>query len=135
MAFYKDTQTMCQVMSELFQNVMASSSAVRTMSRTGLVVRLITTDPTLSVTVDGRSQPTRFTCAENDVSADLVLHMPADVLHQVWLSEIRLRDAYWRGLIRVEGSVWRAFSLIGLFRQAEMLYPQILVRQGLLPTA
>jgi len=59
--------------------------------------------------------------------------MPADVLHRVWLSEIRLRDAYLSGQIKVEGSLVRAFALAHFFRQVEALYPTVLQDRSLLP--
>ena len=98
MAFYQDTQTLCAVMTELFQRVMATPSARHQLRRTGLMLR-----------------------------------MPADVLHRVWLSEIRLRDAYLSGQIKVEGSLVRAFALAHLFRQVEALYPTVLQDRSLLP--
>jgi len=40
MAFYQDTQTLCAVMTELFQRVMATPSARHQLRRTGLMLRM-----------------------------------------------------------------------------------------------
>ena len=76
------------------------------------------TDPDFVLTVDGKSVPPGFACGSGDLAPNLVLHMPADVLHRVWLSEIRLRDAYSSGQIKVEGPLVRAFALIEPFSPA-----------------
>jgi hypothetical protein len=133
MAFYQDQQTLCAVMTELFQRVMATPAARHQLRRTGLVLRLVMVDPDFVLTVDGKSSPPGFACGSRGLPPDLVLHMPADVLHRVWLSEIRLRDAYLSGQIRVEGLLVRAFALAYLFRQVEALYPAVLQDRGLLP--
>ena len=133
MAFYPDAQTLCAVMTELFQRVLASPAARHQLRRTGLVLRLVMVEPDFVLTVDGKSIPPGFACGSGDLAPNLVLHMPADVLHRVWLSEIRLRDAYSSGQIKVEGRLVRAFALTHLFRQLEALYPAVLQDRGLLP--
>jgi hypothetical protein len=133
MAFYADSQTLCEVMTELFRRVMANPTARRQVRRTKLVVRLVMSDPDFVLSVDGKSSPPGFTCNVSGASPDLVLHMKADVLHNIWLSEIRLRDAYWSGQIKVEGSLLSALALSNLFRHVEALYPSVLQDKGLLP--
>ncbi len=114
---------------------MAGPAARRQLRRTGLVLRILLIDPDCALTVDGKSSPPSFTCGPADLAPDLVLRMPADVLHRVWLSEIRLRDAYASGQVKVEGLLVRAFGLARLFREVEALYPTVLRDSGLLPAA
>ncbi len=132
MAFYRDSQMFCEVMVDLFERTMAQPDAVDAIKASGLVLRLITTDPPAVLVVDGRSTPPGFSCGSTAARADLVLRMPADVLHQVWLGQIRLRDAFFQGQIRIEGPLLRALTLADLFRQVEAIYPSVLQARGML---
>jgi hypothetical protein len=62
--------------------------------------------------------------------------MSADVLHNVWLGKIRLRDAYLAGKVHLDSSPLKALSLmtglLEMFRFVEGLYPGVLKRRGLL---
>jgi hypothetical protein len=60
MAFYQGTQTLCAVITELFQRLMATPSARHQLRRTGLVLRLVMVDPDFVLTVDGNSFPPCF---------------------------------------------------------------------------
>ena len=135
MAFYPDTGTFCEVMTDLFERAMARPETGLAIRQVGLVFRLVTTDPEAVLTVDGRAQPPQFTSAPPAGPADLVLRLPADLLHQIWLGEVRLRDAFFGGQVQVEGPMLRALGLANLFRQVEALYPQVLRERGLIPAA
>jgi hypothetical protein len=135
MAFYTDSALLCDVLTELFHRALATPAAANAMRRHRLTLRLVMSEPSLVLTVDGRALPPTCTCGTTAARMDLVLRMQTDVIHRVWLSEIRLRDAYGSGQIKVEGSIWRALGLTELFRQIEALYPHVLQERGLLPAA
>jgi putative sterol carrier protein len=131
MAFYPDTDTLCGVMTDLFQRVMTTSSAVKVMQQNALVIRLDMRDPAFVLTVDGKTQPPRFICGTDGVHPDLILRVPADVIHRVWLGKTKLSDAFFSRQIQLEGSMLRAMSLSELFRQVEARYPEVLKEHGL----
>ena len=62
--------------------------------------------------------------------------MSADVLHDVWMGKIRLRDAYLAGKMHLDSSPLKALSLmtslLEMFRFVEGLYPGVLKKRGLL---
>jgi putative sterol carrier protein len=132
MGFYKSTDTLCGVMNELFTRAIDTPTAAKVLRRGRMVIRLVMSDPPLTLTIDGKSNPPRFVCHEVPAAADLTLHMPADVLHNVWLGKVRLRDAFFTGQIKLEGSRLRALTLADLFREVEALYPHVLRERGLL---
>ena len=72
-------------------------------------------------------------CGVDGHRADLVIHTRMDVLHRVWMSEIKLRDAFFSGQCRLDGSMLRALSLGGVFRRIEALYPVLLRERKLIP--
>lgn len=133
MALYPDTATVCKVMSELFKRSMADPQTMSELRRSNLVLRLEISDPPAQFTVDARSQPPHFTCGVDAGRPDLVLHVRMDVLHQIWMGEIRLQDAFFSGQCRLDGSMLRALSLGGLFRGVEALYPGVLREFKLAP--
>ena len=130
MPFYEDTQSFYDAMTDLFERVMVLPNAREALRASGVVLRMVTTDPAAVLTLDGRDDPPRFACGAADDPADFTLHLPTDVLHAIWLGEIRLQEAFFGGQIQLDGSPMRALGLVsnlgGLFRQVEALYPQVL---------
>ncbi len=136
MPFYRDTETLYTVMEDLFGRVMADPQMQRLLRKSKAVIRIMLTDPDAILCLNARQDPLRFTigCAD-DGRADLGLRLPADVLHDVWLGKIRLRDAYATGKIRLTTNPLKALSLLldlqSLFRYVESIYPGVLQRHGL----
>jgi hypothetical protein len=119
-------------MTDLFGRAMNDPQTLRELRSARMVLRLDISDPPAMVTVDGKATTPQFQCGPSNAHADLVLHTRMDVIHQVWLNQIKLRDAFFSGQIQVDGSVLRAMSLGGLFRQIEAMYPTVLRDRGML---
>ncbi len=132
MAFYPDSQTVCTVMTDLFQRTLADPQAQQEMRRAGIVFRIDISGPPATLVLDSRARPPQFFCGADSRRTDLVIHTPMDVMHQVWLGQIKLSDAFFSGRIKLDGSLLRALSLGGLFRRVEALYPGVLRDHGLL---
>lgn len=132
MGFYQDSETVCAVMTDLFQRTLADHEAQIEMRRAAIVFRLDISDPPATLTFDSKVRPPQFFCGADGRRADLVIHTPMDVMHQVWLSQVKLSDAFFGGRIKLDGSMLRALSLGGLFRRVEALYPGVLRDHGLL---
>lgn len=140
MPFYADTDTFYAVMADLFDQVLRQPELVRPLRDSKVVLHIVITQPEASLVLDARPDPPRFsTGAVPKDQATLGLRMPADVLHNVWLGKIRLRDAYLAGQMQLTTSPLKALSLLmglqGLFRYIESIYPQVLRQRGLLSTA
>ena len=133
MPFYPDSATINDVMQTLFDRLSRTPGATDQFARSKLVIHVHISDPQAFILLNGRARPVRFRFYPDSTTADLTLYMPADILHQIWLSQIRLRDAFFGGQIKTKGSIFKAMQLAPLFRQAEALYPQVLREKGLLP--
>lgn len=136
MPFYADADTFYGVMEELFAQVLRQPELVRPLRESKVLLHITATQPAANLVLDARSDPPRFsTGSAPDDKPTLGLRVPADVLHQVWLGKIRLRDAYWAGKIELTTSPLKALSLLlglqGLFRYVESIYPGALRRHGL----
>jgi putative sterol carrier protein len=106
------------------------------LQREKVVLQMSLTQPDATLVVDGRSNPVRFATGTPVARPDIGLRLSADTLHNIWLSKIRLRDAFAAGTVKLDTSPVRALSLVNsltdLFRYIERLYPQVLRERGLL---
>jgi len=133
MTFYPDSDTLLDVMRDLFDHLSADADATREFARSKLVINIHLSDPEAFIGLNARTDPIGFTFSPNQLRPDLSLYLAADTLHKIWLGKIRLRDAFFRGDIKTKGSVFKAMQLAPLFRQAEKRYPRVLQEKGLLP--
>ena len=137
MPFYANAETFYEIMNDLFGQVMARPDLLQPLRDGKVLLRITTTQPDTILVVDGRSVPPRFTTGKAlEGKADVGLTLVADVLHNVWLGKIRLRDAYLAGKIHLDSNPIKALSLmtalLEMFRFVEGLYPGVLKRRGLL---
>ncbi len=133
MSFYPDAQTLRNVMQEVFDRLNATPGAADDFVKHHMVVGLYLDNPKVYLGLDGRRKPVALSYTPDGTKPDLAIRLDADLLHDILLGKVRLRDAYFGGQIKTKGSVFKAMKLADLFRQAEKLYPDVLKDQGLLP--
>ena len=107
MSFYPDTATFYVVMTDLFGRVIAAPGVLKPLTDGKVLLRMTVTEPDAVLIVDGRSNPPRFIPGPaGPVSGqpDIGLRIPADVLHNVWLNRMRLRDAFMAGKMHLDTS-------------------------------
>jgi len=132
MPFYPDSETLLDVTQELFERLSRKPGGTDEFARSRLIIHIKLDNPKAFISLNARKTPVGFTFSPDGSNPDLELLLPADTLHDVWLSKIRLRDAFFGGQIKTKGSVFKAMQLAPLFREAEALYPQVLSDKGLL---
>lgn len=137
MSFYRDTETLYAVMDDLFGRLIADPQMQRLLRKSNAVLRIAITDPDGILCLDARQEPMRFTagCAD-DSPTDVGLRIPAQVLHDIWLGSIRLRDAFATGAVQLQTNPLRALGLLDqmqeLFRYVAAIYPSVLRERGLM---
>ena len=137
MPFYRDAETFYEVMNDLFSQVMARPDLLKPLVDGKVVLRITTTQPDTILVVDGRAVPPRFTMGTDSTGkVDVGVSLSADVLDNVWMGKMRLRDAYLAGKMHLDSSPLKALSLmtslLEMFRFVEGLYPGVLKKRGLL---
>ncbi len=132
MPFYPDSETLLDVTRELFERLSRKPGATDEFARSGLVIHINLNEPAAFIGLNASKRPVRFAFSPDGSNPDLELQLTSDTLHQIWLDEIRLRDAFFGGRIKTKGSVFKAMQLAPLFREAEALYPQVLRDKGLI---
>jgi hypothetical protein len=123
---YKDAETLEKVLSELFDRVIADPVGIKELSSKRMVFLFDISEPTMLVTVNGKSQPPAWSHGRTESHVNLGIHTTMDTLHQVLLKEMRLRDAFFGRKIQVDGSLFTAKRLEGLFHVLQAHYPAVL---------
>ncbi|MBI3943853.1 MAG: hypothetical protein HY326_12625 [Chloroflexi bacterium] len=127
MPFYADAADFYLVMRAVFERLAKEDPQIlASLLDAALIFRLRFHDPAATIVIDGRSNPPQVAFGEDHAQPDIDLVMSTDTIHQVWLSQRRLRDALFTGAIQARGPLMRALILVPLFRRAEELYPQVL---------
>lgn len=132
MPVFKDADEFYTVMDELSKRLTADPQVVAQFERSKMVLRFRCFEPDAELVLDGRQNPaTAYFGADGfQGRADLEIALKADLLHDMWLGRVRVRDAFMNGQIKTSGNVFKALQLAGLFRRAEALYPQVLNEMG-----
>ena len=126
MPVYKDTETLERALSELFDRVIADPEGFKELSSKRMVFLLDIAEPTMLLTVNGRNQPPTWSQGRTESHVNLGIHTKMDILHQVLLKEMRLRDAFFGRKMQVDGSLFTAKRLEGLFHVLQAHYPSVL---------
>ena len=125
MSAFQDQQQFVTIMDRLMARLRAIPGATDDLVSSGLTIRLRCRNPEAIVTIFSEGDTLLIVPGEEERRADLELELEADLLHRVWMDEVRLRDALFRGDIHIVGSPFRVFHLAELFRVAEEVYPEV----------
>lgn len=132
MPIFVSDDLMYSVFSDLFDRIQAKDpSAADSMVRSGLVIRFQCRQPQAEVTFDARQDPLRIDYGPSSVKPLITIKLPADVMHCILLGELGIRKAMGRGLLELQGPIWKVIALSDLFAQSQNLYPGVLHEFGL----
>ena len=122
MPVYADAEQLYGVLRRVFEKVKERPGAIESFTSSNLVIRLRLKDPDAEVLLDGRQPPLEVFFGARPGKADLELTMTADLLHEVWCGQRKLKDAFFGGQIQSSGNIFLAMNLTDLFREAERAY-------------
>lgn len=126
MPVYKSSEQLSEKLQTLFDRIGSQDpQAGEAVVKSRLLIRLRTTNPTVEILVNGRTNPVRITYGETKLNPDLDIELAADVLHKILMDELSLKKAFTGGKLKVRGPVMKSFVLEGIFRQGQEYYPQI----------
>lgn len=130
MSVYVDSDAFYAVMRTMFERLAADPRAIGQFQRSRMAIRIRCTDPQAEIYISARANPLKVEFGPHPGAVDLELTLSADLLHDIWLGRVSLRDSFFGGKIHTTGNIFRALSLADLFRQAEALYPTVLREMG-----
>lgn len=126
MPIYQNAEMLEKAMGELFDRLLADPAGLKELTSKKMIFLLDITEPNMVVTVNGRSAPPSWSHGKTESRVDLGIHTKMDVLHQVLLKQMRLRDAFFGKKMQVDGSLFTARRLEGLFHVLQAHYPEVL---------
>ena len=131
MPFFANSEELYDSLKLLFSRIEENDpGAGQAISQSRLLMRLRLTSPSAIVTFNGRQNPLQILYGASDLRPDIELEMPADMLHQILLSELPLKKAAASGKLRLRGPFLKARIFENIFRSGQTLYPLALEEQG-----
>ncbi|MFN8130726.1 MAG: SCP2 sterol-binding domain-containing protein [Solirubrobacteraceae bacterium] len=121
----------CEVIGGLFTALAADREQAGRLARTDVTAQFRLTDPDALITVQLRDRPgDPVACGPTGIEPDVVLAMPAVVLHRLLLGTVNATVAMARGQIRTEGPVAKVLALIPTLRLVGPAYRERLEAAG-----
>lgn len=117
-------------MQEMANRMVQDAETVARFHKAKIVVRFRGTDPAVEMILDGSHNPVRALFGPHPVRVDLDLSLTTDLLHELLLDRVRIRDAFMAGQIKVSGNVFRAMQLADPLHAVQRIYPQVLIDLG-----
>lgn len=130
MAIFASPEAFYAVMQEMAERMAQDAETVASFRKARIVVRFRGTDPTVEMVLDGSHNPVRALFGPQTVKVDLDLSLTTDLLHELLLERVRIRDAFMAGQIKVSGNVFRAMQLADPLHAVQRIYPQVLTDFG-----
>lgn len=131
MAIFQSAEHFYTTMRMVFDRISANPGSIEPFTRSNLVIRINTTTPDAEILLDGRQPPLEVFYGSRPGKANLEITLPADLLHQIWLSQESASQAFFSGRVKTKGNFMKAMQLIELFRECERVYPEIVATQRL----
>src|SRR4051812_46177603 len=125
MAVFASDRELYAVLQRVFERLSADPQKIAPFTHSNLVIRIILSDPTAEVLLDGRQPPMEVFYGPRPGKANLEFSLSADLLHRLWMNEESTSSAFFSGRIKTKGSLLKASHLVELFRDIEEFYPAI----------
>lgn len=131
MAIFQSDQQLYTVLQDVFEQASADPLRVASFTRSNLVIRMRTANPTAEVLLDGRQPPLEVFYGPTPGKANLEITLEADLLHQIWTGTQSGSEAFFSGRIKTKGNLLKAMQLLDLFQEVEQVYSTVAAQHGL----
>lgn len=132
MEIFHSADQFYQIAQAVFEQIAETPEKVELFTSSNLVIRIILTDLAAEILLDGRQPPMEVFYGSRPGKANLEVKMTAELLHEIWFGCKSAQKALFGGQIETKGNLFKAGSLIELFRECEQVYPEIARRNSLL---
>lgn len=127
MSAFPNTKTLYRTLEDLFHRLQEENpKADQAFTAARLLIRLNCTEPEGTIILNGRSRPFHAVFGPKEIDPDLDIWLSGDILHQILGGEIGLKKAMAQKKVRVQGPVFKTFTLAPLFEHGQRIYPQVL---------
>lgn len=112
----------------IFETAFADAELGPKLTATGLVVKLVYTDPDASIVIDTPSRQVRL--AGEDDKTDATMTMTSDTGNEYWQGKVNLTFAIARGKVKVDGQIAKLLKLAPLSKKLFPVYLDRLTSDG-----
>ncbi|MBI3893210.1 MAG: SCP2 sterol-binding domain-containing protein [Candidatus Wallbacteria bacterium] len=135
MTFFQDEKHLYKCLGGLFEKVRRDAMIGPKLATAALVIRFLYEEPEGQITIDLKTPPgdgTFFSTfyGKNDLEADVVMSMKADVGHRFWFGKVNLVAALTRRQIVAKGPIPKILKLLPAIQPTYAMYPEILKELG-----
>lgn len=132
MPIFVSDHLMYSVFRDLFDRIQAANpSAAEDMTKSELVISFQCSNPEAQVTFDARRAPLTIDYGASAIAPQVTIGLSADVMHCILLGDLGIRKAMGRGLLDLQGPIWKVTALSDIFNMSRDLYPALLHEYGL----
>ena len=134
--YYRDAAQLFEIYGHFLDRILADEKIGRRMSRAGIVIKFMYTDPDCEVTIDLKNPPAKpgyhgtFYLGPCDVKEDVWSRQSADHSHRFWHGYENPIASVARGKVKQGGNVVAMLKLLPVVRPAFKLFPVVLEEMG-----
>lgn len=126
MSTFSNTKILYRTLENLFHRLQEEDpKADKAFTAARLLIRLNVMDPEGTIILNGRSRPFRAVFGHKEIDPDLDIWLSGNTLHQILDGKIGLKKAMAQKKVRVQGPVFKTFTLAPLFEHGQRIYPQV----------
>ena len=135
--YYKDADDLYRIYGYFLDRVLMDDKIGRKMSKAGIIIKFIYTDPDAEITIDLKNPPTQpgyyGTVYQGpcDLKEDVWSKQPADFSHRFWHGLENPIAGITKGKIKQGGKVTAMLKLLPVIKPAFQLFPVALKEMGL----
>jgi len=136
LAVFRDSEQFYECVGALMDLAKNDPQVGGKIAKSNIIIRFQYANPEAVTTVDARSVPTQEGAfvdvyhGANELVADVVMSMDADIAHRFWLGKVNLISALTKGEIQAEGPISKILKLLPAVKPLYKQYPILLREKG-----
>jgi hypothetical protein len=135
--YYKDADDLYKIYGYFLDRVLLDEKIGTKMSKAGIIIKFIYTDPDAEITIDLKNKPEKagyfgtFYLGPCHLKEDVWSKQPADHSHRFWHGLENPIAAIAKGIVRQGGKVTAMLKLLPVVKPSFQLFPVTLKEMGL----
>jgi hypothetical protein len=136
MPVFSNSEQFYECVGELLDQAKRDPVVGPKIAKSNIIIQFRYSDPDAVTTVNAKDKPSQEGAyvdviqGENDLIADVVMSMKADVAHRFWLGRVNLVSALAKGDIIVSGPIPKILKLLPAIKPLYKAYPSLLHEKG-----
>ena len=134
--YYEDADQLYEIYGRFMEKILTDPKIGPKMSKSGIIINFIYTDPDSEITIDLRNPPQKegyygsYYLGPCDIEADVWSRQAADFSHRFWHGRENPIAAVTKGKIKQGGKVTAMLRLLPVVRPAFGVFPVVLEEMG-----